>query len=124
VAAAHRRRHEALEQLLLARLHHREADAPDAAPQQVHAEQPRDEEVDVPRAGLGHALVAYGRRVRPAPRMLQHRVHLEPGQPALGAGRVVAVYEGIPRDHEQRDAAGAEPLAAFGGVEHHGLECR
>src|SRR2546430_7804177 len=47
LAAFHRRRHVPLEQLFLTRLHHREPDAPDAAAQQIHAEQPGNQEIDV-----------------------------------------------------------------------------
>ena len=65
-ALAHRRRDHELQRLLEARVHDREADAPDAGAHQVHAEEARQQEVDVARALLVDADDARRRRVRPS----------------------------------------------------------
>src|SRR2546425_9682450 len=48
------------------------------------------------------ALVAHHRGIGPAMRALHRRVHLEAREAALGAGRVVAVYDRIARQHTER----------------------
>src|SRR2546425_8824393 len=85
MAAPHGRRHIALEQLALTRLHDREADAPDAAPEEIHAEQPGDQEVDVARAPSDRAVVAYGDAILPTARPLQHIIDFQAREPTLGA---------------------------------------
>src|SRR2546422_4211498 len=99
MAAPHGRRHIALEQLALPRLDDGEADAPDAAPEQIHAEQPGDQEVDVARARSDRAVIAYGDEILPTARPLQHIVDFEAREPTLGASRVVAVDDEIGRAH-------------------------
>ena len=64
VVPRHRRRDQPLQQLAPPRVDDREADAPDRAAHQVHAEQSRHEEVDVARARLAHQLVVRGDRIR------------------------------------------------------------
>ena len=92
--AAHRRGDEALEQLARAHLDDREADAPQAARHQVHAEQARDEEVDVARAGLGHARVV---------------------RPAVGIDAARGALQGVVDDAARADAAlGARRVEAVG----------
>ena len=59
----HRRGDETLEQFLLARVDDREAEAPDAAAHDVHAEQAGHHEIDVARAVLAHVLIGGGDRV-------------------------------------------------------------
>src|SRR2546422_3044991 len=107
MTAPHGRRHIALEQLALTRLDHGEADAPDAAPEEIHAEQPGDQEVDVARARSDRAVVADGDEILPTARPLQYIVDFQACKPTLGASRVVAVDDGLPRHHQQRNAAGA-----------------
>ena len=124
MAFAHGRGHVALEELPLARLDDREPDAPDPAAQQVHAEQPRNEEIDVARSGRGGALIAHCNQIPPAARALQHVVHLEARQPALGARRVVAVDDGVARNREQRDPARPQPESRGRRIEHGGDEPR
>src|SRR6058998_3487351 len=118
MTAPHRRRHVALEQLFLARLHDRKPYSPDPATQQVHAEQSRDEEIDVAGARRGCAIVANRDRILPAARALEYLVHLEPREAALGAGRVVAVDDRSTREYEERDPPGAQPQPAACRVEH------
>src|SRR2546422_5289437 len=112
------RSHVALQQLLGARLHDREAHPPQAASHEVHAEKAGDEEIDVARPRLRDALVAHHRGIGPAMRALHRRVHLEAREAALGAGRVVAVYDRIARQHTEGDAPGAEREPRLPRVEH------
>ena len=53
VAPGHGRRDQPLEQLADPEIHQQEADAPEPAPHRVEPDQAGNEEVDVPRAGLG-----------------------------------------------------------------------
>src|SRR2546425_6872550 len=64
------------------------------------------------------ALVAHHRGIGPAMRALHGRVHLEAREAALGAGRVVAVYDRIARQHTEGDAPGAEREPRLPRVEH------
>ena len=120
-------RHEALEQLAVARDHQREADAPHARAHEVHAEQARHQEVDVARAGLGHA------RVRPASkascaagRALQRGVDRQARGAALGlrAGRRSRPAGRRPSTTSDDPAAGAAPRAPRRAGEHARLQAR
>ncbi len=122
MAAAHRCRHVALEQLPLPRLHDGEPDSPDPAAQQVHAQQSGDQEVDIPRPRRDHPVVAHADEIPPPPRPLQHVVHRETREPALGAGRVVAVHHGVARDDEERDSPSPQPQACGCRIEDRGDE--
>src|SRR5439155_8988555 len=99
------------------RLHDRKADAPQPAPHQIHAEESRDQEIDVPGPGLDDALVPDAGRVGAAPRALQRFVRLEPRQPALGPGGVVAIDDRIARYDDERDPSRAELDAGRGRIE-------
>src|SRR6266705_3175277 len=124
VALAHRRRHVALQQLLGARLHDREAHPPQAASHEVHAEEAGDEEIDVARPRLRDALVAHHRGICPTVRALHRRVHLEAREAALGAGRVVAVHDRITGRHAEGDATGAKLEPRLPRIEHGDGEAR
>ena len=124
MALAHRRRHVALEQLALPSLHDREPDAPDPAAQQVHAEQPGNQKIDVARSRCGRALIAHGDEIPPAARALQRVVHLEPRELALRARRVVAEHDGVAGDRQQCDSAGAQPQPRSRRIEHRRHEAR
>ena len=118
MATPHGRGHITLEQLALPGLHDREPHAPDSASQQVHAEQSGDQKVDVARPRRDRAIVPHRNAVLPSPRALQGVVHLESGEPTLGAGRVIAIDNRIAGDDEQRDPATAQPKACGRGIEH------
>jgi len=122
---AHGRGGEELQQLLRPELDHGEADPPQAAPHQVEAHQPGDQEVDVARAGLDHALLAGGGDVAPAQGPLQGVVGGQAGVAALAPGGIVAegpLRRAVRRrrtgrhDH-QVHAAGAQGPAGFGLIE-------
>ena len=93
IAAAHGRGHVALEQLALAIVDESESHAPHAGVHQVHAEQARNQKVDVARAGLAGSLRGGGQRIRAAGGGLQGVVGLRAGQDALGACGIVAVFD-------------------------------
>ena len=72
VVTRHRSGDEPLHQLAPPRVDDREAHAPDRAAHQVHAEQPRNQEIDVAGSRLAHELIFGGHGIR-APGALLHR---------------------------------------------------
>src|SRR6185503_8142502 len=100
---------------------HRESDAPDPAAEQVHAQQARNEKIDVARAWRRCPNIARDEAVRATLGPLQHVVDFEPGPSALRPRRVVPVDERVAmgaRYHEQRDASRAQPRERRRGIEH------
>ena len=92
MAAFHRRRHVPLEQLFLTRLDDGEPDSPNPATEQIHAEQPRNQEVDVARPRRNDTIVPNRRDVLAAARALHDFVHLQAREPAFRARRIVAIH--------------------------------
>ena len=108
----HRRRHQPLEQLLAPRVDDREADAPDAAAHDVHAEQAGNHEVDVARARLANERIARrGRGSDAAGAALDRVVDEQARRSALGP-RVVETVLDRARPaaalHHERDLAVAQ----------------
>ena len=124
MAPAHRCRQVPLEQLPLPGLHDRESDAPDPAAQQVHAQQPGNEEVDVARPRRNGAVISNHDEIFAPTGTLQRVVHFEPRQTALRARRVVAIHHRVPGNDQQRHATGLETQACSGGIEHGGHQAR
>src|SRR6266851_1509244 len=78
MAAPHGRRHIALEQLALTRLDDREADAPNAAPQEIHAEQ-----TWLPLLGTARSLIV---PTRPRLSNVTDSSHIDSSSRATGGG--------------------------------------
>ena len=101
----HRRRDQALQQLLGARVDDGEADAPQPRAHDVHAEQAGHEPVNVARAYGLHGLLDRAERVRAPRGALQRCVNREPGHLAFGPRFIVAVRRRrAGHDHHRRAA--------------------
>ena len=101
----HRSRDQPLHQLAPPRVDDREAHAPDRAAHQVHAEQPRNQKIDIARSRLAHELVLRGHGIRAPGALLHRHVGVHARVAAFGIRVVVVVEHGAVRGtlDEQRD---------------------
>src|SRR6185437_5440111 len=90
--------------------HNGEAESPDAAAHEIHAQQAGDHEVDVAGAAFAYLVVRHGNRVRASRGALHRGVRDEPGVPRLRPRVVVAIRHAVRAmwHHEQCDRTGGE----------------
>ena len=115
VVTRHRSRDEPLHQLAPPRVDDGEAHAPDRPAHEVHAEQPRHEEVDVARPRLAHQLLARRHGIHSAGTLLHREIRAHPRVSPLRIRVVVVVDDGARGGalDEQRDSPFAERTQAF-----------
>ena len=110
--ARHRRGDESLEQVLTPLIDDREAESPDAAAHDRHAEQTRDDEVDVARAALADVSLASTDSDVAAPGAALDRVVRPCSRAVRASGRVSSYSYPTPPiavgSDDERDAPGAQ----------------
>jgi hypothetical protein len=122
IGAAHGRSHKTLKQFPLPHFHQRESDAPHAGVHQVHAQQARNQEVDIARTRLARRL-RYRVDGIPASRGgLQSVIYLGTRQHTFGTRRIVTeVNSRVVHRYDQRVLAKPEAVECGGRAHYIGL---
>ena len=116
VAAAHRRRQHALDELPRPHIDDEVSDAPHAARHQVEPDEPGDEKIDVAGAALGYAFVDRAAHVLSPIGALQPIVDHRAREARFGTRVVVAIRARFARDDHEDDPSDAEIFVRGGGV--------